>query len=93
MPRIWKMLKEKGIEPVGESDYPILSATVHASPWGARFYGHTLPRDSDRLRLNLAPVYDSAAAFSASLVLQGTYPRPIKVFLESCASSRAPKSQ
>ena len=93
MPRIWKMLREKGIEPVGERDYPILSATVHASPWGARFYGHTLPGDPDRLHLNLAPVYDSAAAFSASLVLQGTYPRPIKAFLESCASSRAPKSQ
>ena len=93
MPRIWKMLREKEIEPVGERDYPILSATVHASPWGARFYGHTLPGDPDRLHLNLAPVYDSAAAFSASLVLQGTYPRPIKAFLESCASSRAPKSQ
>ena len=34
MRQIWKKLKEKGIEPIGERDYPILSATVHASPWG-----------------------------------------------------------
>ena len=47
MPQIWKMLKERGIEPVGERDYPVLSATVHASPWGIRFYGRTLSEDPD----------------------------------------------
>ena len=93
MPRVWKMLKAKGIEPVAERDYPILSSTVHASPWGARFYGRTLPGDPDRLHLSLAPVYDTAAAFSAGLVLQGTYPRPIEAFLLSCTVSKAPKSQ
>ena len=93
MRQIWKMLKEKGIEPVGERDYPILSATVHASPWGIRFYGRTLSEDPDRLHLSLAPLYDAAAAFSAVLVLQGTYPRPIHAFLESCAAAKAPKSQ
>lgn len=86
MPQIWKMLKAKGIEPLGARDYSILSATVHASPWGARFYGRSLPR----LHLNLAPVYDAAATFSAGLVLQGTYPRPIHSFLAVCAASRAP---
>ena len=84
MPQVWKMLKAKGIEPAAERDYPILSATVHASPWGASFYGRTLPGDPDRLYLSLAPVYDAAAAFSAGLVLQGTYPRPIHAFLMSC---------
>ena len=93
MPRIWKMLQERGIEPAGERDYPILSATVHASPWGIRFYGRTLSEDPDRLHLSLAPFYDAAAAFSAVLVLQGTYPRPIHAFLESCAAAKAPKSQ
>ena len=93
MPQIWKMLKAKGIEPAAERDYPILSATVHSSPWGARFYGRTLPGDPDRLYLSLAPVYDAAAAFSAGLVLQGTYPRPIQAFLMSCTASKAPKSQ
>ena len=93
MPRIWKMLKEKGIEPVGERDYPVLSATVHASPWGIQFYGRTLSEDPDRLHLSLAPSYDAAAAFSAVLVLQGTYPRPIQAFLDSCAAAKAPKSQ
>ena len=93
MPRIWKMLREKGIEPLGERDYPILSATVHASPWGARFYGRAIPGDPDHLYLSLAPVYDVAATFSVCLVLQGTYPRPINAFLESCAASRVPKSQ
>lgn len=93
MPRIWKKLKEKGIEPVGERDYPILSATVHASPWGIQFYGRTLSQAPDRVHLSLAPFYDPAAAFSAVLVLQGTYPRPIQAFLESCAAARAPKSQ
>ena len=93
MPRIWKMLKDKGIEPVGERDYPVLSATVHASPWGIRFYGRTQPEDPDRLHLGLAPFYDAAAAFSAVLVLQGTYPMPIHAFLESCAAAKAPKSQ
>ena len=93
MPNIWTMLKAKGIEPTAERDYPILSATVHASPWGARFYGRTLPGDPDRLYLSMAPVYDAAAAFSAGLVLQGTYPRPIQAFLLSCADSKAPKSQ
>ena len=73
-------------------DYSILSATVHASPWGARFYGRTLPGDPDRLYLSLAPVYDPAATFSTGLVLQGTYPRPIEAFLEVCAASEAPKS-
>ena len=93
MPRIWKMLKEKDIEPVGARDYPFLSATVHASPWGIQFYGRTLPQDPDRLHLSLAPFYDAAAAFSAVLVLQGTYPRPIQAFLDSCAAAKAPKSQ
>ena len=45
MPHIWKMLRAKAIEPLGERDYSILSATVHASPWGARFYGRSLPGD------------------------------------------------
>ena len=93
MPQIWKMLKARGIEPVGERDYPILSATVHASPWGARFYGHTLLGEPDRIQLSLAPTYDVAAAFSAGLVLRGTYPQPIHAFLVSCAASKAPKSQ
>ena len=93
MPHIWKMLRAKGIEPVAERDYTILSATVHASPWGAQFYGRTLPGDPDRLYLSLAPVYDPVAAFSVGLVLQGTYPRPVHAFLESCAVSKAPKSQ
>ena len=87
MRQIWKMLKAKDIEPLGERDYPILSATVHASPWGTRFYGRALPGDPDRLHLSLAPVYDPAAAFSAGLVLQGTYPWPVHAFLESCAVS------
>ncbi len=90
---IWNMLRNKDIEPVGERDYPFLSATVHASPWGIRFYGRTLPQDPDRIHLSMAPLYDAAAAFSAVLVLQGTYPRPIQAFLESCASAKAPKSQ
>ena len=93
MPHIWKMLKAKGIEPLGERDYSILSATVHASPWGARFYGRNLPGDPNRLHLSLAPLYDPAVAFSVGLVLQGTYPWPIHAFLESCAVSKAPKSQ
>ena len=93
MRQIWEKLKAKDIEPLGERDYPILSATVHASPWGTRFYGRTLPGDPDRLHLSLAPVYDPAAAFSVGLVLQGTYPWPIHAFLESCAVSKAPKSQ
>ena len=93
MRQIWKMLKEKGIEPVGERDYPVLSATVHASPWGIQFYGRTLSQAPDQLHLSLAPFYDPAAAFSAVLVLQGTYPRPIQAFLESCAAAKAPKSQ
>ena len=90
---IWKMLKKRDIEPAGARDYPILSATVHASPWGIRFYGRTLSEDPDRLHLSLAPLYDAGAAFSAVLVLQGTYPRPIHAFLESCAAAKAPKSQ
>ena len=93
MSHIWRLLKEKDIQPVGERDYSILSATVHASPWGARFYGRTLPGDPNRLYLSLAPVYDPVAAFSAGLVLQGTYPRMVHAFLESCAVSKAPKSQ
>ena len=93
MPQIWKMLKAKGIEPVGERDYPILSATVHASPWGVRFYGHTLATEPDRIQLSLAPIYDVAAAFSAGLVLRGTYPLPVHAFLVSCGVAKAPKSQ
>ena len=53
MPHIWKKLKAKGIEPLGERDYSILSATVHASPWGTHFYGRTLPGDPGRLHLSL----------------------------------------
>ena len=90
---IWRMLRERDVEPLGERDYPVLSATVHASPWGAQFYGRTLPGDPDRLHLSLAPVYDSAAAFSAGLVLRGTYPRPIQAFLMACDAARAPRSR
>lgn len=93
MRRIWNKLKDKGIEPVGERDYPILSATVHASPWGIQFYGRTLSENPDQVHLSLAPYYDPAAAFSAVLILQGTYPRPIQAFLDSCAAARAPRSQ
>ena len=93
MSYIWRMLKAKDIEPVGERDYSILSTTVHASPWGVRFYGRTLPGDPEYLYLTLAPTYDAAAAFSVGLVLQGTYPWPVRAFLESCAASKAPKSQ
>lgn len=93
MSHIWRMLKAKDIEPLGERDYSILSTTVHASPWGVRFYGRTLPSDPDSVHLSLAPVYDPAAAFSIGLVLQGTYPRPIHAFLENCAVSKAPKSK
>ena len=84
MRHIWQMLKEKDIEPLAERDYPILSAVVHASPWGARFFGSALPGEPDRLHLNLAPLYDAAASFSIALVLQGTYPRPIWAFLTAC---------
>ena len=93
MRRIWKRLRSKGFEPVGERDYSILSATVHASPWGARFYGRIRPGDPSRLYLNLAPVYDPAATFTAGLVLQGTYPRPIYAFLSFCIGSNVPESQ
>ena len=92
MREIWRMLRAKDIQPLAERDYSILSATVHASPWGARFYGRTLPEDPDRLYLSLTPAYDAAAAFSTVLVLQGTYPRPVHAFLESCAAAKAPKS-
>ena len=45
MRQIWKKVGDRGIEPVGERDYPFLSATVHASPWGIQFYGRTLSED------------------------------------------------
>ena len=93
MRRIWKKLRAKSIEPLGERDYSILSATVHASPWGAQFYGRVMPGDPNRLYLNLAPVYDPAATFTAGLVLQGTYPRPIHAFLTGCLDSKVPESQ
>ena len=67
MTTIWKKLKERCIEPLGERDYSILSATVHASPWGTHFYGRTLPGDPGRLHLSLAPVYDPAATFPVGL--------------------------
>ena len=92
MRRVWEKLKAKGVEPVGERDYSILSATVHASPWGARFFGRTLPTDPSRVYLSFAPVYDPAASFLAGLVLQGTYPRPIEAFLAICDASTAPMS-
>ena len=93
MPEIWRKLKEKDIEPVGERDYPILSATVHSTPWGTRFYGRIVPGAPDLLHISLAPMYDAAASFTASLILQGTYPRPIHAFLTSCIDSKAPRSQ
>ena len=34
MRQVSNKLKAKDIEPLGERDYAILSATVHASPWG-----------------------------------------------------------
>ena len=91
--QIWKRLRDKGIEPSGERDYPVLSATVHASPWGARYYGRTLPEDPEHVYLSLLPNYDFLATFSVGLVLKGSYPRPIHAFLTSCAAARAPKSQ
>ena len=44
---IWKKLTEKGTEPLGQHDYAVLSATVHASPWGTRFYGRIMPNEPD----------------------------------------------
>ena len=93
MPVIWQKLKAKGIEPAGERDYRVLSSTVHASPWGARFYGRPSRGDPTLLQLRLDPVYDSVADFSVELVLQATYPRPIQAFLTACVAANAPKSQ
>ena len=93
MRRIWDMLKTNGIEPLGERGYAVLSSTVHASPWGARFYGHTVPGDLDHFYLSLEPIYDRTAAFSALLMLQETYPKPIQAFLRLCDASTAPKAQ
>ena len=56
-------------------------------------HGRTLPGDPERLYLNLAPIYDPAATFTAGLVLQGTYPRPIHAFLTGCTAAKAPKSR
>ena len=94
MRRIWERLKEKGIEPVGERDYPILSATVHASPWGTRFYGRTLSENPDQSPSQPGTVLrPGRRILNAVLVLQGTYPRPIQAFLDSCAAARAPRSK
>ena len=93
MRNIWQKLKSKGIEPLGERDYSLLSTTVHASPWGARFYGRIFPEDPSRLHLNFAPLYDPAASFTVGLVLQGTYPRPVEAFLKVCEASTATKTQ
>ena len=93
MRHIWEKLKEKGIDPLGEHDYPVLSATVHASPWGTRFYGRSLPGDPGRLHLSLTPIYDPAATFSIGLVLRGTYPRTIHAFLAVCSAAKVLKSK
>ena len=78
MRNIWQKLKSRSIEPLGARDYSLLSTTVHASPWGARFYGRIFPEDPSRLHLNFAPLYDPAASFTVGLVMQGTYPRPLR---------------
>ena len=91
MTSVWKKLRAKGIEPSAETDYSIFSATVHATPWGARFYGRTIPGEPDQLYLTMAPLYDPAAALSALFLLQRTYPMPIRAFLKYCTFSRAPQ--
>lgn len=93
MSAIWPKIESQGVEPLGRRDYSILSSTVHASPWGARYYGRVLPTEPDRIYLSLAPIWDAAAAFAIGLVLQETLPRLIHAFLVGCASSRAPKSE
>lgn len=93
MGTIWSKIESQGIEPLGRRDYSILSATVHASPWGARYYGRVLPTEPDRIYLSLGPIWDAAAAFSIGLVLQESLPRPIEAFLMSCEKARAPRSE
>lgn len=63
---------------------------MHASPWGARYYGRVLPTEPDRIYLSLGPSWDAAEAFSIGLVLQESLPRPIEAFLMSCEKARAP---
>ena len=92
MPFIWRQLEKKGIEPLGQKDYAVLSATVHATSWGAQYYGRTSPEDPERLYLSFVPTYDPTAAFTIGLVLQQSYPRPIHAFLESCKATRVPRS-
>ena len=92
MPAIWTKIEEQGVEPLGRRDHSILSSTVHASPWGARYYGRVLPTEPDRIYLSLGPVWDAAAAFAIGLVLQETLSRPIEAFLTSCDKARAPRS-
>ena len=93
MVEVWKKLREKDVEPLGQGDYHVLSATVHASPWGARFYGRVTANEPDQLHLSLAPIYDPVAAFSIGLFLQGTLPSPIHAFLVGCSAAGVPKSE
>ena len=90
--QIWERLRGMDVEPVGQRDFPMLSAAVHASPWGIRYYGGKLSGDSDQIHLALVPNYDLVGTLMIGLALQGTYPMPIHAFLESCAASRVPRS-
>ena len=91
MSQIWERIRDMGIEPLGQRDYRMLSAAVHASPWGIRFYGGTIPGDSDQIHVALVPDYDFVGTLTIGLVLQGTYPRPVQAFLEACSAARVPK--
>jgi hypothetical protein len=89
---IWNGIKKKGDIPEGEGQYHLLSAAVHASEWGTRFFGARSPQDPTRLNLTLAPQYDPAVTFSILLTMERTYPLPIRAFLRMCEFGHAPKS-
>ena len=90
---VWRRIKKKKAVPLGQRDFALLSAAVHSTPWGTRWYGTSDPGQNNVVRLSLYPIYDSATLFTVGLVLQETLPRPIEAFIQSCRVSGVPKSE
>ena len=89
---IWNGIKEMGEIPEGEGQHHFLSAAVHASEWGMRWFAARSSLNPNQLNLTLAPQYDPAVTFSILLTMERTYPLPIRAFLRMCEFGRAPKS-
>ena len=77
-------LEEAGTPSISEEWNATLNTAVHASPWGAQYYGRRVRETTNAYLIQLAPTFDPVMGFAIGQLSQNTLPGPVEVFLRAC---------